>query len=318
MPECDRSQVPCGWQQSRHTGVQPRDGYIPISTAESPSRPTWSTSLSRSPCRRRRNSRNCKVHLASTSSQWACWPIQAYGPKLIDCIMFAWMHVFLVNGLFHALTGLFPGDLHQNGWKHQDIHQFANTFTWPARVRGAAPKDILHKRASTTAALSCSVSEALNFLQVLRTYVVFWVLPTCNEDMRNACETWLSLCMVLDVLQKIGMGKIVPPVELQRLIQTTLDLAKARYGADSFWVPKCHLALHLPLQLSRHSCLLSCFVHERKHKIVKKISNQVLDTSRTFEKSILDDVLHGHVQHLAGPAFLPCEAGMHMYIFFPM
>ncbi|CAE7230840.1 unnamed protein product [Symbiodinium microadriaticum] len=164
---------------------------------------------------------------------------------------------------------------------------------------GAAPKDILHKRASTTAALSCSVSEALNFLQVLRTYVVFWVLPTCNEDMRNACETWLSLCMVLDVLQKIGMGKIVPPVELQRLIQTTLDLAKARYGADSFWVPKCHLALHLPLQLSRHSCLLSCFVHERKHKIVKKISNQVLDTSRTFEKSILDDVLHGHVQHLA-------------------
>ncbi|CAE7505416.1 unnamed protein product, partial [Symbiodinium sp. CCMP2592] len=175
----------------------------------------------------------------------------AYGPKLIDCIMFDWMHVYLVSGLFNVLTGLFLGDLHHNGWKHNDIERFARTFTWPARLRGAAPKDVLQKRGSYSDPLKCSASEALNFLQVLRTYLVLWVLPQCNEDMSH------------------------------------LDLAKTRYG------------------------LMSCFVHERKHKIIKKITNQVLDTSRAFEKSILDDVLHGHLQQLADPAFLPGE-GVHL------
>lgn len=239
----------------------------------------------------------------------------AYGPKVIDCIMFDWMHVYLVNGLFNVLTGLFLGDLHVQGWKGPDIQRFADGFTWPARLRGAAPKDVLHKRGSPSDSLKCSASEALNFLQVLRTYLVLWVLPQCNEDMRNACEVWLAMCKVLDALQKIAVGDGCTAVELQALVKGHLDLAKARYGADSFWVPKCHLALHLPLQLAKHSCLMSCFVHERKHKIVKKISNQVLDTSRAFEKSILDDVLHGHVQQLADPAFLPGEACLHACIY---
>ena len=239
----------------------------------------------------------------------------AYGPKVIDCIMFDWMHVYLVNGLFNVLTGLFLRDLHVHGWKGPDIQRFADGFTWPARLRGAAPKDVLHKRGSPGDSLKCSASEALNFLQVLRTYLVLWVLPQCNEDMRNACEVWLAMCKVLDALQKIAVGDGCTAVELQALVKGHLDLAKARYGEDSFWVPKCHLALHLPLQLAKHSCLMSCFVHERKHKIVKKISNQVLDTSRAFEKSILDDVLHGHVQQLADPAFLPGEACLHACIY---
>ncbi|CAE7536265.1 unnamed protein product [Symbiodinium sp. CCMP2592] len=235
----------------------------------------------------------------------------AYGPKLIDCIMFDWMHVYLVSGLFNVLTGLFLGDLHHNGWKHNDIERFARTFTWPARLRGAAPKDVLQERGSYSDPLKCSASEALNFLQVLRTYLVLWVLPQCNEDMRNSCEVWLAMCKVLDALQKIAIGDPFPAVQLQVLVKGHLDLAKARYGEDSFWVPKCHLALHLPLQLAKHSGLMSCFVHERKHKIIKKITNQVLDTSRAFEKSILDDVLHGHLQQLADPAFLPGDACMH-------
>ena len=59
----------------------------------------------------------------------------AYGPKLIDCVMFDWMHVYLLNGLFNVLTGLFLGDLHANGWKQQDLHRFKlarspNPWVW--------------------------------------------------------------------------------------------------------------------------------------------------------------------------------------------
>ncbi|CAE7247445.1 unnamed protein product [Symbiodinium sp. CCMP2592] len=197
--------------------------------------------------------------------------------------MFDYFHVYLVNGIFNVLTGFFLGELHNHGWKHNDIDRFANGFTWPSRLRGAAAKDILQKR-KPSETLKCGASEALNFMQLLRLYV---------------------LVFVIDALQAINAKpSAFTPLELQQLIKRHLDLAKSRYG-DEWWVPKCHLAGHLALQLAKHQVLLSCFVHERKHKIIKKISNEILDTSRTFERSILQDVLHGHMESLSEGVYLP-------------
>ena len=40
---------------------------------------------------------------------------------------------------------------------------------------------------------------------------------------------------------------------------------------------------------------------------MKKVGNQILDTSKAFEKSILDDVLYGHLEALNNEAMLPNE-----------
>ena len=90
--------------------------------------------------------------------------------------MFDWFHIYLVNGIFSVLTGYFLGDLHNHGWKHDDIDRFASGFVWPSRLRGAAAKDILQKR-KPSEALKCGASEALNFMQLLRVYVLLFVLP---------------------------------------------------------------------------------------------------------------------------------------------
>ena len=31
----------------------------------------------------------------------------AYGPPVIECVMFDWLHIYLVNGIFNVLTGCF-------------------------------------------------------------------------------------------------------------------------------------------------------------------------------------------------------------------
>eukprot|EP00439_Symbiodinium_sp_Y106_P022211 s703_g2.t1 len=173
--------------------------------------------------------------------------------------------------------------------------------TWPARIRGGASKDLLHKRGASRDTLKCSASEALNFMVALRAYLTLFVLPTCTDALGRSCRAWLALVAVIEKLQAVASA----PAELQRLIVEQPELAKA--CRTEWWIPKCHLALHLPLQLSKHGFLQSCFVHERKHKHVKKAGNQILDTSKAFEKSILDDVLYGHLEALNNEAMLPNE-----------
>ena len=227
----------------------------------------------------------------------------AYGPPIIDAVMYDWMHIYMVTGVFNLLTGFFLGDLHDHGFTAETIETFFKQFTWPARTRGAAPKDALQKRSKKDGPLKCGASEGLNFYIVLRVYVILMVMPTANEQLIKSCEAWLALCAVLDALMAIAKGRTTP-AQLQRLIRSHLEKAKELYG-EGWWVPKCHLALHLPLQFHAHGCLLSCFTHERKHKIIKKIASNIADTSRAFEKSILDDVLYGQLDNLATKAFVP-------------
>lgn len=46
-------------------------------------------------------------------------------------------------------------------------------------------------------------------------------------------------------------------------------VCEASYGVDSY-LPKHHYSVHLPLQLERFSQLPTCFVHERRHKLLKR------------------------------------------------
>lgn len=44
---------------------------------------------------------------------------------------------------------------------------------------------------------------------------------------------------------------------------------------DQHVLPKHHLAMHLAMQLQRHGALWTCFVHERRHKILKRPGEHV-------------------------------------------
>ena len=66
------------------------------------------------------------------------------------------------------------------------------------------------------------------------------------------------------------------------------------------------------LRVSTHDGLRNTFVHERRHKIVKKYSNELHNAQVWFERSVLLDQSLTHLQHLQGedledlPKFLRC------------
>ena len=78
------------------------------------------------------------------------------------------------------------------------------------------------------------------------------------------------------------------------------------YGYKIF-VPKHHFMLHMPEQLERFKCLVSCWVHERKHKIVKRFAvPKCLGRHLSYERSLLVECTEAHMQSLNEPLLKPC------------
>jgi hypothetical protein len=152
----------------------------------------------------------------------------------------------------------------------------------------------------------CSASDALSIYKVVRVFLMSVVLVAgASQELRASRQNYFLLCSVLDLLTSIGK-KPVTPTGLMTALLSYFTHFKRTYGEDP-WIPKFHLALHLPSQLARHSILLACFTQERKHKEVKRYGEQVDNASKSFEKGIMESVLHLHLRVLQEMDTYPCQ-----------
>jgi hypothetical protein len=78
----------------------------------------------------------------------------------------------------------------------------------------------------------------------------------------------IAVLQVVVILLDLKAGTVTADA-LTTAIKNHLDLYTIAYG-DTAVRPKHHFALHLGPQLRRFGFLLSTFVHERKHRVVKK------------------------------------------------
>ena len=74
--------------------------------------------------------------------------------------------------------------------------------------------------------------------------------------------------------------------------------AWVRSGA--FFHPKFHWLVHLPRHLARWGQLPTCWVHERKHRVVKRYASDICNT-RAFERSILGEITAHQLEALKLP-----------------
>ena len=229
----------------------------------------------------------------------------------VKVIMYDWMHVYLVSGIFNHEAGLLLIELHKHaGLSHDVLHDFCQHFNWPARLKSVSGKNVFQKRSAGASDLKCSASEALTVFSVVRLFLVDEVLPVANDRVRMVTNCFLLLCCVLDLLTRVGRGT-VGHIELHGAIVQHLDAHKAAYGPDSFF-PKMHLAMHLGMQLELHGTLIACFVHERKHKEVKRFGNHLPNTSALYEKNILQETLCAQIITLRDASRLP-NASVHLH-----
>ena len=84
---------------------------------------------------------------------------------------------------------------------------------------------------------------------------------------------------------------------------------KATFGEEKV-TPKFHMLAHLCKFDLEH--LPDCFVHERKHKSIKRYANQVFDTSCDWDASVLREVTSGRLERMAtyDPTIFSESAGL--------
>ena len=121
-------------------------------------------------------------------------------------------------------------------------------------------------------------------------------MPT--NKINAACQSFLALCIVLDELLKLKYGRGSSSQHVLGLLSRFLGLHKAFYGIE--WIkPKHHFAFHNILSLDSDKVFLDCFVHERKHQIVKRAGTAIKNT-KTYESSVLGRVLFDQWRQLQG------------------
>ncbi len=144
------------------------------------------------------------------------------------------------------------------------------------------------------ACLKCSASEMLAVAKPLQYYVEAICLP--QEVCLLECKCLLAWVDVLDFVSSIYTMPNPSAQELQTLVETALSCTMDA-GFEDVVRPKHHWCLHMASCLSTLKCLPSCWAMERKHKVVRKYGNNIMNTIQ-YEKSLLSEVLREHLAHL--------------------
>ena len=190
------------------------------------------------------------------------------------------------------------------------VQEFLKEWRWPGRVSAGSPANIFSKKRYDgnlkAGHIRSQGSEALSLYPVM----AFWVrdvamplFPTCEM----ACRTFLCCCKVLDVLANLSRG-FGDPATLLRRVQRFLEKFRATWPGESMR-PKYHWMLHYAPALARHGYMVNCFVHERKHKYVRRYGNDVFNLP-AYEKSLMAELTCHQLANLGDESLLSFLPGL--------
>ncbi|CAE7198863.1 unnamed protein product [Symbiodinium sp. CCMP2592] len=187
-------------------------------------------------------------------------------------------------------------------------HSFLSACQWPAAVgdKGASAKKVFAKKVTE---FKSSASEAMALYPVMRAFLQEKLPSIRDNQCKECCRCFFVLCEVLDLLCKtsVPLDPSTLAAALEQKIETHMELFKRCYGVEKV-IPKAHFNLHLGDLLRRHGLLLSCFVHERRHKEIKRYANNLDSMQAGSERHILQLELEEHMKNLL--VFSEMKAGL--------
>jgi hypothetical protein len=226
--------------------------------------------------------------------------------------MWDWMHCFLVGGMLQKEVSLL---MHRLKISYATLHTYLGQYKWPARTSGTASAasccSAKRTKTKTQAAggytkFKCTASEGLSFYPVFAFWLMTVVLGTGYE--RDAVMSFLALADILDILVAIPTGRVTPAM-LRVALRRHLDLYVAVYGAAEV-LPKHHFAQHLPKIWETMGFLIACFVHERRHRGIKRYAQAHVNTFNDYEHNVLAEFTHYHLHQLKTDRGLLCLPGL--------
>jgi len=215
------------------------------------------------------------------------------------------MHAIFVKGSFNIVVWLLLTALTNNGapavWSM--IGEYLALWTWPGGVKGSTLGNAFspnRAEASRKAKhLKCTASEGLSMYSLIAFFMSTVVAPTGLCPL--ALAAYFALADVIDLVIAIPR-KLATADMLRTSIERFLDACVAA-GWRCYMTPKFHWLVHLPRELSRFNVLITCWVHERKHRMVKRYAHDILNT-KDFDCSLTRQVLLHQFHDLQDPGSL--------------
>jgi hypothetical protein len=201
------------------------------------------------------------------------------------------MHILFVQGIFGWCAGQVLSAMKEATMPVANLHAYFSAWRLPKASPSNEVAAAFHptRLASslTAGTFKCTASEALGIFPIWAQYCQ--ANAGCVVKDHFAC--FLSLARVIALWQRRGRG-LVTSAEFKLEIVKFLRVYKALYGPDAMAL-KFHYLLHLPMYPN-----LACWVHERKHKWVKRHANNVQNTSGEWERSVHREVTTEHIHRL--------------------
>ena len=247
-------------------------------------------------------------------------------PRILDIcdpvkvVLYDWMHIFFVNGVFNAHVGLFMAAMKPHAVTYSLLEKYIDEWTWPKQFNGA--HGVLdEKRAHSSwvaETLKATASESLSLMPVLAGFVEAVCRKSSVNEVLMHSRCFLGLVDIIENVMRSARS-VVDCNALERSISAYLSAFKALYGPEEM-TPKFHYMMHYPAFLGRWHIIPNCFVLERKHKLPKRYANPILNTKADWEVSVLREVTNSHLASLGdtvvfddGAALLsPHRAGRRM------
>ena len=208
-----------------------------------------------------------------------------------------WMHVFYVSGIFNTCSFLVIKLIIDSHVKRDDIHCFVASFTCPSKVKPADVLTAKRWKSSTEAGhLRASASECLSLMPILAQYCQHLLdMRHGSGDLRLQLRCFLMLCRVLALISR-GPRLGINPDELRTAINNFIRNF-VYLNTNEKLTPKWHFMQHLPDQI-HGGWLQNCFVHERKHKQIKRFQNDHRNVNAKYAQYILRSVTHHFIGQL--------------------
>lgn len=201
-----------------------------------------------------------------------------------------WMHAMVVNGVWNTMRWLLIMALVSSGISDaaQQIGAYVRMWTLPRRVSVNAGKlaDAFSatrwKSSANAKHFKCTASEKISMYAIIKIIVVsvFLRAGVCVAE----CQAYVDCCDVLDLLCSQQHGCVTGRQMCDVIDKFLWSCVRARFR--NFMHPKFHWTIHFAIELQRFGFLLTCWVHERKHRMVKRFCQEMKNTV-AYEISIL-------------------------------
>jgi hypothetical protein len=237
-------------------------------------------------------------------------------PALDDVIkpasqfMHDWMHGLFANGVFNLVMHYLIQSLEDEGVEVYDM-MFAYIKEWhfPRRVGNQNLQETFNKKRRKGNRNSCkfraSASEGLSLFPILAFWATSMLIPLGKAV--PACHAFVAFCFMAECFTSVARASITPAL-LLFAIERFLELFKNVWGTDPF-IPKMHWLLHYARELQQHGTLLACFVHERKHKHIRRYAVPTQNT-RCYERTVMQELTCQQLHDLQQPECFSTEVGL--------